>query len=177
MRSTDRNRQFLTLVTEYRDVAECGLRHLAERADALTEKFETLQGVQAKHLELLDRVLRMLERVEGRFDTDDDPVKIAAEMKAVVSSVERLSRNVEILEMTVAHGAQRDFPWFHIRGDENGHKGKQVEKVWQYLKKHGTCSRSRAVVATFVEDPLGYTKRSALMSECRRLKVEKYRWC
>lgn len=177
MRSTDRNRQFLTLVTEYRDVAECGLRHLAERADALTEKFETLQGVQAKHLELLDRVLRMLERVEGRFDTDDDPVKIAAEMKAVVSSVERLSRNVEILEMTVAHGAQRDFPWFHIRGDENGHKGKQVEKVWRYLKKHGTCSRSRAVVATFVEDPLGYTKRSALMSECRRLKVEKYRWC
>ena len=98
-------KQFMMLVTEYRDVAECGLRHLAESADALTEKFETLQGVQAKHLELLDRVLRMLERVEGRFDTDDDPVKIAAEMKAVVSSVERLSRNVEILEMTVAHGA------------------------------------------------------------------------
>ena len=177
MRFSERDRQFLTLVRDYRDVAESGLRHLAERADALSRKLEALEGVQAKHLAVLEKVLATVQRVEERFDSGDDPVEIAAELKSVVSSVERLSRNVQILESTVAHGAQRDFPWFHIKGDENGRKGRQVEKVWRYLKKHESCSRSRAVIATFVEDPLGYAKRSALMSECRRLKVEKYRWC
>ena len=177
MRFSERDRQFLTLVKDYPDVAESGLRHLAEWANALTQRLEALECVQAKHFALLEKVLQAVERVESRFDSGDDPAEIASELKGVVSTVERLSRNVQILEATVAHGPQRDFPWFHIKGDENGHKGAQVEKVWRYLKKHETCSRSRAVIATFVEDPLGYTKRSALMSECRRLKVEKYRWC
>ena len=177
MRSSERDRQYLTLVTEHRNVAESAVRHLAEKADALTRKYEALEGNQARQFALLEKVAQAVERIEARLDSCDDPVKIASELKAVVRSVNQLSRNVLLLESTVAHGAQRDFPWFHIKGDENGHKGAQVEKVWRYLKEHESCRRSRAVIATFVEDPLGYMKRSALMSECRRLKVEKYRWC
>ena len=177
MRFSERDRQFLTLVRDYRDVAESAIRHIGEKADALASRLEALEGVQAKHLAVLEKVLATVQRVEERFSSGDDPAEIASELKAVVSSVERLSRNVQILESSVAHGSQRDFPWFHIKGDGNGHKGEQVRKVWLYLKEHESCSRSRAVIKTFKADPDGYTKRSALMSECRRLKVEKYRWC
>ena len=177
MRFSERDRQFLTLVREHRDVTESGIKHLAEWAVAMSQRLDALEGVQAKHLAVLEKILQTVQRVEERLGSGDDPVEIAAELKSVVSTVERLSRNVMILESAVAHGSQRDFPWFHIKGDKNGHKGEQVRKVWLYLKEHEKCRRSRAVIATFEKDPLGYTKRSALMSECRRLKVEKYRWC
>jgi len=58
-------------------------------------------------------------------------VKLMAEHSDLaVREFERLSKKLDgveaelaLLKKVVAYGAQQDFPWFHIRGDESRHKG------------------------------------------------------
>ena len=177
MGNSDRDRQFMTLVTEYRSVAESGFRHLAEKVDALERKIDALGCVEGPLVPLLKKIEDIVVRIDGRFEAGEEPEGIATDMKKLIAKIERLSKNVAVLENIVAKGAQLQFPWFHIKGDKNGHKGKAVEKVWRYLKEHEESGRTEAVDKTYRKDPLGYKTRDALLSECRRLKVEKYRWC
>lgn len=174
MTSSERYEQILTLVTQFRDVAESGFRHLAERVGEIERKFG---GGADAPVELIRRAEAAVRRVEEMFASGGDAGGIALDFKALCVSVEKLDRHLAIVHRIVADGAQMDFPWFHIRGDENGHKCAQVTKVWKHLKDNPECRRSRAVKVTFVPDPLGYSNMSALLSACQRLEVEKYRNC
>lgn len=112
-------------------------------------------------------------------------VKLMAEHSDLaVKEFERLSKKLDgveaelaLLKKVVAYGAQQDFPWFHIRGDESRHKGNQVAKVWMHMKQHPDCGEYPAAVATFAPDPLGYDKLPGLLSACRRLHVKEFLGC
>ena len=177
MTSAELYEQLLTLATEQRDVVESGFRRLAEKVESLERRLDAAGGGDDAPVPLLMRIEETVRRIDERLAAGEEPAAIAQDMKSLITGFERLKRNVEILETVVARGAQLQFPWFHIKGDRNGRKCEAVTKVWKYLKEHEDSTRTEAVRETFRADPLGYRTEEALLSECRRLKVEKYRWC
>ena len=177
MKSAERYEQLLILATEQRDVMESGFRRLAAKVESLERRLDAAGGDVDASVPLLARIEETVRSIDGRLAAGEESPEIAKEMKALISKIERLAKNVAILEDVVAKGAQLEFPWFHIKGDRNGRKCEAVTKVWNYLKEKKDSSRTEAVRETFRPDPLGYRTQDALLSECRRLKVEKYRWC
>lgn len=99
------------------------------------------------------------------------------EFDRLARKMDALEDHLTILQKVVAQGAQMDFPWFHIRGDVTRHKGNQVAKVWRYMKQNPGCKLHKAVVDTFVADPLGYDNRDGLLSACVRYHVEDFLGC
>lgn len=97
------------------------------------------------------------------------------EFERVVRKLESLEKQVGILQRIVAEGEQMQYPWFHIKGDMNGHKCKQVEKVLEYLKAHPSINVLGAIQATFEPDSLGYNNFESLKSYCYRIKLDGYR--
>lgn len=101
----------------------------------------------------------------------------AREFERTTRKLDEVQRELSVIKKMIAQGAQMDFPWFHIKGDVTRHKGAQVGKVWKYMKEHPDCDEYPAIVATFVEDPLGYEKISSLVSACRRYHVKDFLGC
>ena len=177
MTSAERYEQLLTLATEQRDVIESGFRRIVAKVESLERRLDAAGGGDDAPVPLLTRIEKTVRRIDGRLAAGEEPSLLAQDMKTLITTVEQLKRNVAVLEIVVAKGAQLQFPWFHIRGDRSGRKCEAVTKVWNYLKEHEDSTRTEAVRETFRPDPLGYRTEDALLSECRRLKVEKYRWC
>jgi len=105
----------------------------------------------------------------------DHADEAVVQFRRLMAKVESLEKRIGVLQVMIAEGAQMDFPWFHIKGDENGHKGKQVEKVISYLREHALASKLEAIEKTFVADPLGYDDIEGLKSYCYRNHIENYR--
>lgn len=170
--------QILTLVTDHPEAARSLFRHLVAKADTLRRKLEGGPCGEDAPSDLLGRIDENVRWIREHTESNDRPMaEIARELKQLVGKVDQLERQSATIGRIVSQGAQMDFPWFHIRGDRNGHKCRQVEKVWWHLKRNPACTRSRAAEVTFVPDPLGYGNLSALLSACRRLQVDKYRNC
>ena len=82
-----------------------------------------------------------------------------------------LRREVNMLRRVIANGDDPyQFPWLRLPPA----RGRMVEKVLDYLRKHRGVNLPRACQATFESVPGGYPNIASLRSYCYSIKLENF---